>query len=311
MKALKFNKLDRLLAMRYIKSHREPAKKVFVRLFEPYCDLFKFPHEEDMYEAIASLFITFGTSMLLNRHIDQKDIDVAINMDYMLMYGIVDHYIDCNDISSEEKENRMVIIKNIIYLDIKPDIMTKAIQVLYDIYQKYKHNDIVISYIRKAFEGEYFAYRIQYSEHTYDMYKKACGMKGSTMYCLHKAMNGLEINEKWDYNVGYLGQILDDISDVDSDNKNGIHTMATYILKRDGYLDSLFYDVSEEIAKFPDDNYTLYRAVMTTLSYYIVNESPHFTDELKLKALPYSLVKPGIKINQLLGKSLCDMLYQN
>ena len=310
-KPLRFNKLDRLLTMRYLKSHKEPAKRIFVRLFEPYIDLFQYTSEEDKYESIASLFITFGTSMLLNRHIDKKDIDVSINMDYMLMYGIVDHYIDSKNISTEEKENRMTIIKNILYLDIKPAVMTKAVQILYDIYQKYKHNDVVIKYIRKAFEGEYFSYKVQYAEHTYEMYKKACGMKGSTMYCLHKVMNGLELNEKWDYNVGYLGQLLDDISDVDADNKNGINTMATYILKRDGYLDVLFYEILNEIAEFPDDDYTLYRATMTMLNYYIVNESSHFTDSLKLKVLPYSLLKPGLKINQLLGKSLCDMIYQN
>lgn len=314
MKPLRFNKLDRLLAMRYIKSDREPAKKVFVYLFKPYSDLFNFSNEEDRYEAIASLFVTFGTSMLLNRHMDKnmdKNMDASINIDYMLMYGIVDHYIDCDDISPDEKEDRMSTIKNIIYMDIKPDKMTKAVEVLYTIYQKYKHDGVVMKYIRKAFEGEYLSYKIQYTEQPYDVYKEACIMKGSTMYCLHKAMNGLEIDEKWDYKVGYIGQLLDDISDVESDNKNGIHTMATYILERYGYLDELFYDVSKEIASFPDDDYTLYRAVMTALLYYIVNESSHFTETLKLKALPYSLVKPGVKINQILGKSLCKMLDQN
>ncbi len=306
---IKFDKLDRIKSIYYIRSHREPAKKIFVRLFRPYRDLFSFKNEEDKYEAIASLFITFGTAMLLDRHMTEKDFDVNNNMDYTLMYGIVDHYLDSDSISVKEKEMRVAIIKDIIYNEAEPEDMSEPIEILYNIFQKHKHRENVVKYIKKAFEAEYKSYKIQYGNYDEDVYRKVCGDKGSTMYYLHKAINDLEVDEEHDFWTGMLGQVYDDCSDADNDNRNNIRTLATYVLEKEGNLDRLFHESLDMIKKLPDPEYSLYRGVMIILGFHIVNESPHFSDKLKRKARPYSLIFPGVKINQVLGKSLCEMMY--
>lgn len=308
-KPLKFDKLHRIKTMKFIKSHREPAKKVFVRIFRPYCDLFEFEDEEDRYEAIASMFVTFGTAVLLKDCYGDKNFDINNNLDYTLMYGIVDHYIDNRYISKEEKKSRMDMIKKIIYQGYKPENMTKPIEILYNIYVKHKHRKNVVKYIKLSFEGEYKSYKMQYKSHNEETYKKICGEKGSTMYFLHKAINGLDINEEIDYKIGYIGQMVDDISDIDDDIKKGINTTATYVLEKEGKLDRLFEELLSEVDCLVGKELALYRGVLMMLCYHILNESPYFSDRLKIKARRITLVYPGVRVNKDLGKSLCQMMY--
>lgn len=290
------------MVARHIKSTSDGSKKLFVNLFRPYVELIPYSDNTDRYEKIGSMYVIFMSSILLPK---TGVINPQHNLDFVLMYGMVDHLLDTKTVSEDQKSDRIQQIKRILYTGQAPTDTSRHIQVLFEIYQRHIH---ISGHIQKAFEAEYVSYKLQETECSEEQYFQICKDKGATMFFLQKAINSIQIDYQWDPIVGFIGQLLDDMLDVEDDIRNNIRTPVTYVLNTDRILDRVFYKIVDMIKSLPTDRYGTYRAFLVVLVYHIASVNPYITPELKKKCRGGSLTGSDAKINVLLGKSVCEMI---
>lgn len=290
------------MVARHIRSTSDRSKMLFVKLFRPYVELIPCSDDTDRYEKFGSMYVIFMSSILLPK---MGVIDPQSNLDFVLMYGMVDHLLDTKTVSEKQKTDRIQQIKRILYTGQAPTDTSRHIQVLFEIYRRHTH---IAEYIQRAFEAEYISYKLQGTECSEEQYFQICKDKGATMFLLQKAINGIQIDEEWDPIVGFIGQLLDDMLDVEDDIRDGIRTPVACVLNTDRILDRVFYKIVDMIKSLPTDRYGTYRAFLVVLVYHIASVNSYISPELKKKCRGGSLISSDIKINVLLGKSVCKMI---
>lgn len=304
---LRYTKLDKILARHFIVSDSYPIKKKFALLFEPYKHLFTFPDTKIMYESLGSTFATFYASTVLtvDEH-NQPDVIIR-NFDFTMMYALVDFHLDDPSIPDEIKKQNIKDIKKILTVGTCPDNVSDLVKSLYQIYLKFEKDEEVIEAIKIAFEGELSTFKQQYEV---EGDRESCTIKGYTMLFLHKKINKLKLEPLYDRQLGYIGQVCDDMLDINEDKSLGIKTLPISVLNNNNNLDSLYWECFNILDTLPTGMViNKYRVALLFLLYQTVNHGEYFSKDLKKKLKKYSFMPDGESVNQAFGKCFCKMIY--
>jgi hypothetical protein len=231
--------------------------------------------------AILSIYICNNDKI-----ISKEKIDLLIK--YVLLYVYIDHTLDTN-------KEYYIILKKILLKIIKNNLIEKKeysnlplhIQKSIE-YLKllFKESPNCIPFILKAADIEFESIDIQNVRHDY---LKLCYLKGES-----SAIAGLSILTdgiiyKGANIVGRLGQLYDDIIDIDIDLKDNILTFPIECLHKNGNIDLSIETFCIEIEKLPSQYSNLIRLILYSLSTFLINNS-YISNELRNIIHNYSLL---------------------
>lgn len=294
----------RLKLCKFLVIH-DDSKNLFIQYFDKYKLLFIHLPEEMRHEMIGSMYVAFYYCISTKGKSNRKD-HVARSFDYIMLYGLVDSYLDNPNVSEESKTSKMQNIKSILATgEYKgEDLMLLELS---NIYSRYKDQKDVVKQLYKSYLTEVNAHSEQLLDSgtkTIHDYRKICANKGSVTIYLQRAMCGLEIREV-DFYIGYLLQLCDDISDIDDDKKAGLNSLATYCTDKNGNIELLVgecWKLLELIKK--EQHYDLIKLLV----YHLLSSSKYLSEEYKKRVGLKVLLPNKIPINVRIGRTLCEMM---
>lgn len=302
------NKYHRILLSKIYSPINDILKSYFVYRFRKYIHLYSFTTLEEAYETIGSTYMVLVFCVIINGY-KRASFDILTvledNFYFTMMYSLVDTLLDTNN---EHKIKNIKSIKSIIYDGQKED-NSPLINALYEIYLHFINREEVISSLKTAFEAEYLSYLIQYNKCNEDQYKKVCEDLGYTMYALFKSINNISGVEEYDRIIGYVGQLCDNIIDIDDDIKSAINTIATFVYQRDGNVDLLYYDTIKMIERLPnDEEYYITKFSLMYGFYFMITKCRYISNHIKNEIKDYTFRVNSTDINKELGKEIYDSL---
>lgn len=215
---------------------------------------------------------------------------------YNLLYILVDHYIDDIRIDPNLKnraiEQMMILIIDPLQHQTLPliDPVLKTIAMVY--HRLITRRPQAKLSIIKLFEAEIEGLSIQKdgSRPREDYYAIAVRKGGYTMQVLQQIVGNTDptITEA-SYHIGTIMQLIDDSVDVLADQKNGIHTIASYDLETTGNLNALWIDIMNRIRHI-DARFTIFIILYTIFTVYLPDRIPNcYTSELRQLTNPINL----------------------
>lgn len=202
-----------------------------------------------------------------------------------MLYLFVDHYLDDKNL---DPKIRKEAITQLIMLSQNPELklnfVDEKFESIVSIYKELnQRNPQFKKYLLVAFMSEVESVKIQQSpDHSYETYLRICYEKGGTSASLIQCLLDPEDQKLMDecYNLGKIIQLLDDCADCDNDNENKINTVATFVLKNEGCLDSLWKSIIPMISEIDERLYRFKYLFGFICAYTVGRYSHNFSKEL-------------------------------
>jgi hypothetical protein len=231
--------------------------------------------------SLSSGFI-FLFYMIIYKSINYNNDDKQSIYDYVILYILMDKYIDDITIDNSKKTE---VIKQMAILIYDPyqyknmkliDPILKNMAITYiKLIKKYPN-------IKKSFIN---LFNIQIKGHikqksntlSREEYYDLSVNKG--IYTNSILCDIFEIKDEHEKlinnELGVIAQLIDECDDVEEDINSNIYTIATYDLDNIGYLDNIIIDIMERIDKI-NNKYLIYKILATYLLIYIISKTPKF-----------------------------------
>jgi hypothetical protein len=255
-----------------------PLLRKYIELLRPYTDILGISGEDNRpreADCAASGIVFFYGCLCYIMHFPGWGQHIEDIFLYNLLYILVDHYIDDIKVNSIDKKHAISQMY-ILIMDpsqherlplIDPILKTIAI-----VYQRLitRCPDTKKSII-KLFEAEIEGLTIQKdsSSSREKYYDIAIRKGGYTMQVLQHIVGDTDptITDA-SFHIGTIMQLIDDSVDVIADQKNGIHTIASYDLQNKGNLDELWIDIMNRIRNI-DARFTIFTFLYTVFTVYL------------------------------------------
>lgn len=270
------NEIDKLSIKEYLLGSECRTWRLFIKeyikLIKPYEQILNLdnPKEDD---CIASGIGFFYGCLLFIMHFPNWGNHIYDIFLYNILYILVDHFIDDMKSNPENKDkviNQMFIL--ISNPSAKLDFADPSLKVIAETYsQLITRCPLTKISINKLFLSEIEGLKIQKSPDfsREDYYGIALKKGGYTLEVLVHIM-GITDNEIIEeaYKIAQTMQLIDDIVDAESDINNGINTVATYDLTKNGNLDLLWLDVVNRINNL-HPKFTIFKIVYSFFAVYL------------------------------------------
>jgi len=261
--------------------------------------------------SLASGFI-FLIYSVIYKCINYYNDDKESIYDYIILYMLMDQYIDDSTIDDDKKTE---VIKQMVILIYDP-YQYKNMKLIDPILENMAitYIKLIIKYpnIKKSFIN---LFNIQIKGH---IKQKNTNLSREDYYDLsiHKGIYTNNVlcdiygitddQEKLLNNeIGIIVQLIDECSDVNEDINSNIYTIATYDLDKTGYLDNIIIDIMERIDKI-NNKYIIYKILFTYVVIYIVSQNnKFFSKNLNLIFKYYDIytyLKDNLKLTALTDK---------
>ena len=261
--------------------------------------------------SLASGFI-FLIYSVIYKCINYYNDDKESIYDYIILYMLMDQYIDDSTIDDDKKTE---VIKQMVILIYDP-YQYKNMKLIDPILENMAitYIKLIIKYpnIKKSFIN---LFNIQIKGH---IKQKNTNLSREDYYDLsiHKGIYTNNVlcdiygitddQEKLLNNeIGIIVQLIDECSDVNEDINSNIYTIATYDLDKTGYLDNIIIDIMERITKL-NKKYFIYKILFTYVVIYIVSQNnKFFSKNLNLIFKYYDIytyLKDNLKLTALTDK---------
>ena len=242
------------------------------------------PREPDY---LASGIVFFYGCLFYIMHFKGWENHIDDILSYNLLYMLVDHYIDDNNVPSDIKKiaigQMFILIYNpMAYENMQlVDPILKTIAITY--HKLVQRCPLVKQCIIKLFNSEVIGLQIQkQSNLDREKYYNIASDKGGYTILVLQAIIG-NIDESIttsSYHIGTIMQLIDDVADCTDDNNNGIHTIATFDLHTKGTLDDLWMDIIHRISTI-DRRFTIFMILYAVFAVYLPERNKeHFSTTL-------------------------------
>lgn len=243
----------------------------------------------------CSAFISILSIYHINKDVKTLTLNkLSILIKYVLLYVYIDHTLDENkeyisDIKSIFYEMMKTPLSDENFIELKNKYkinnipLQTSINYLHDII---KESPQSIPYIIKAAEIEFETFNIQSDEHDT---LKVCYLKGET-----SAMAGIsamlnDIPPEGTDIMGRLGQLYDDIADLEEDIKCNIKTYVSENYLKYHNIDAIIEIFASEFNKLPTSYNTIKPSILYLLATFLLNNK-HISKSIKISVQKYSLL---------------------
>lgn len=267
-----------------------PLLRKYIDLLRPYTDILGISGKGDQpreADCVASGIVFFYGCLFYIMHFPGWGAHIEDIFLYNLLYILVDHYIDDIRIQPELKNQTIAQMFTLIHNPLAEipllDPILKTIAIVY--YRLITRCPDTKPAILDLFLAEIEGLSIQKSAtlSREQYYNIALRKGGYTMKVLQRIVGNSDPTlDAAAYKLGEIVQFLDDLLDVVTDMKNGIHTIATHDLRTRGNLDELWIDTMHKINAI-DPRFTVFKILHTFFAVYIPGRNPiSFSEELRL-----------------------------
>lgn len=236
---------------------------------------------------------------------------------YVCSYLLLDHYIDCPEVSKQDKIALLRLIqKDDGELCDESSSSSKAVEVYKKLLTLKK--DLVATtedanYLARLLKSIVKSYTAQNkTEKTLKQYLKTCKSKGGmTVLCgvrliYKKAMDSMTDRDL--IGLGYCIQLFDDIIDCSSDIRSGISTACTSLVTRRKKLDNMFFVLVYKTFTL-SNTFAVYGFVIRQALYYSSERSKHYSLRFRkaLSLYPKKYVSKEEKFQETMETFLQDV----
>lgn len=276
-----------------------PLLRKYIELLRPYTEILGISGENNRpreADCAASGIVFFYGCLCYIMHFPNWGHHIEDIFLYNLLYILVDHYIDDIRIDSSSKK-RAIEQMYILVMDPSQhenlsliDPVLKTIAMVYHrlITRCPKAKNSIIKLFEAEIEGLTIQKDSSMSREKY--YDIAVKKGGYTMQVLQHIVgnNDPSITEA-SYHIGTIMQLIDDSVDVLADQKNGIHTIASYDLQNKGNLNELWIDIMNRIRHI-DSRFTIFIILYTIFAVYLPDRIKDcYTAEMRQLTNPINL----------------------
>lgn len=291
----------------------------YIELLKPYMKILGLvnnnPRESD---CLASGIVFFYGALFYIMHFPNWGNYIRDIFLYDLLYILVDHYLDDNNVDSQIKT---VAISQMACIIMNPsshtdmtliDPLLKTVAIVYE--ELITRCPLAKDPIIKLFQAEITGLSIQNNNNlSRDSYYNIAMQKGGYTVQVLQALVGNTDPKitKASYELGEIVQLLDDILDNFSDISNRIHTIATHDLKHQGNLDNLWIDLMMKIDRI-DNRFNIFKIFYSIFAVYIPDRCKEcFSEQLRCQTNKLNLFdyNYGCDASLLLVRSIMDEIY--
>ena len=253
----------------------------------------KFSHSEEVSGSIC-FFGGVVTSLLNFGYIEE----IEGLFTFALCYMLIDHYLDDNTISDEEKKKSMKDIYEFIYTG-KRESGNKLINAAADRYLSLVERvpqckEYILKLFKAELKGVEISNRKDLSREVYVAIDEEKG--GLTAVAIGSIIGVIDVDESM--KLGHLIQIVDNLLDIQDDTDLGIYTLARYDLDR-GSLDRYIYDAVIKIRDL-SPVYNFFKVILLTGLILGVNDNPNcISKQLNVLIQKYNIFSPESSKNSL------------
>lgn len=247
-----------------------PLVKFYFQLIKPFL-----PKINRYVEYISSGLFFFYICVIYCMHFPNWGDYIQDILLYDLLYLLVDHYIDDNKISHRDKDiaisQMFLLIKDPwIYknLCLKDPILEVIVEIYIELLTRRPNIiDSVVLLFQEEIKGFYIQKDLKLTREDY--YQVAVNKGGYTVQILQNIIGNEDFEVSCDcFNIGAILQLVDDCLDVISDKEDGIYTIASYDLLKDGNLNRLWIEIVSRIHVI-SNRFTVFKILYTLLAVYL------------------------------------------
>ena len=237
------------------------------------------------YDCLASGAVFFFGCLVYIMHFPKWGDYIDDILLYNLLYLLVDHYIDDNEMSDEIKQKSIkqmwILIQNPLS---EVELVDPLLGQIASIYHKLiTRRPNTKNAIIKVFEVEIEGLKIQNNPNsTREEYLDIARRKGA--YSVQVLHHMLGDTSKENYEQAYLWgavlQLVDDSIDINDDLRNKINTIGTHEIKTKGNADDLWIEIVTLIDSAKD--FKIFKVIFSIFSAYLPGRYPeNYTGKLK------------------------------
>ena len=258
----------------------------YLRLVWPYLDVLGY--KDQAYreaDAPASGVVFFYGCLMYIVHFPNWGDYVPDIVSYNLMYQLVDHYLDDDTISSQQRITDLQSMWKMLddpagdYSHCSTDLRTLA-NVYHQLIQRRPQCQAAV---KSLFTIELKSVQVQKSsEHQRSDYYQLALTKGArTMEVLGAIMEVSTPEQRAAVSeIGHIMQLVDDCMDVFADKQKGINTTATHDLAHAGNLDLLWSDIVARIGQLPS-SMNVFKIIYSIFAVYLPDRVEVFSPQLR------------------------------
>ena len=247
-----------------------------IRDFDGYFDFLSGKYEHDMLFSGFSLF--YGCVLLISKE-DKWSKYLPSLIHYVLLYFLVDHYLDDESEEVSVKKKKMKAIRAI--LAEQPVVLSDHhLNSIHLVYQRMLQTSPLVKYaLLELYDAEVWSVKIQKNaDLPLDTYLQLVHLKGGWTTGVVAALAGYQkdsISCKEYLRVGVVVQMFDDILDYQQDRAKNYYNAVHYYISRNKHLQLIEYiaDLIEKISN--KDN--IFRVLSLHMLAYIIDTSPLFS----------------------------------
>ena len=225
---------------------------------------------------------------------------------YNILYLLVDNFIDDVKLDPKIKEIGIQQMSQIIQ-KVTPDYyINEDLIIIKSCYDNLLfRNPDAQKYIIKLFQIELQSIIVQNDTSlSRDAYYNMACLK--VIYTMEVLQNIVKSNIKID-NLGIIMQLIDDSLDVTEDMKDGINTIATYELHKEGNLDKLWLSIAKKIDEL-ESEFTIFKIIYTFCLVYLPDRNPQCYSKNLLNNVKIHNLFEYCDINKLLINAIMNYL---
>lgn len=267
-----------------------------LRDFDPYFDFLNYKHERDM---LFSGMVFFYGTILYNFNDENWSKNIPDILYYLLLYFLVDHYLDNEDKQEDLQYQKMKILKireilTIDNIDLTQYTYDKTLSYIAQLYDKLvKSKPLIREGIIKLYDAEISSVKIQkqnnltFAEYTLLLYEKGSLTTGIMAAFINHNLDSIECS--YFKQMGVLIQFFDDIIDYEVDQQRGHFNTVSYCVKEKQEKLLIFYMLQIIENLNPYNNFL--RIFSLHILAYIIVCNPIFSKFTILQELlvPYNL----------------------
>lgn len=248
-------------------------------------------------EAPASALVFFIWSFTFAVHFPNWVNHLEALFNYNLLYLYVDHYIDDTEMTPEQKKtsiSQMFILLQNPRARFTLPLVDPTLSTIAELYEglatKYPQSVEAMKAIFKT-QIEGLKYQNDPNSSKSDL-EDICVRKGSRTAEVIATFVGLTPTDAWyrdAQTIGAIMQLVDDCIDVEADLKNNVSTIATWIFREHGSLDSLLITIAAHISEI-GNHFWMFKISYTLFLCYIPDRwARYFSPEIRSLFHRYNL----------------------
>ncbi len=307
--------------MSHILNDKEPSIGTFVlrkyiQFIKSYLPTICDTHDQNVAaKNISSGLGFFCGSMVYILHFENSFEHIEDICLYNILYILVDNYIDDAQLDRVERKKGIQLMYSLledpfqnleshhsffnIIAKVYRQMITRCPQVKNKMYKLFQTeiDGLKIQDNGDLTRDEYYNIAIKKGIYTIDVLRK---ITGSTCKKIKEASR----------NLGVITQLLDDSLDVFDDQRNGIHTIATYEKKNHATLDALWMDIAKRINDIPP-NFNVFKLIYGAFAVYLPDrQSEIYSKNIRNMTTSHNLFdyKCGCDAENLLITTIIDEL---